>query len=55
MTKAPIPIHLAPTVWKQLLNEELDMSDLECFDAYSSQVLIDLRDNSSLLSDQEFE
>lgn len=36
MTKAPIPIHLAPSVWKLLLNDELDMTDLECFDAYSS-------------------
>lgn len=30
------------------------MTDLEGFDAYSSQVLIDLRDHSSKLSDEEF-
>ena len=36
MSKAPIPIHLAPSVWKQLLNDELDMNDFESFDAYSS-------------------
>ena len=54
MTQNPIPIHLAPSVWKQLLNDELDMADLESFDAYSSQVLIDLRDHSSKLSDEEF-
>lgn len=52
MSKAPIPIHLAPSVWKQLLGDELEMSDLEGFDAYSSQVLIDLRDHSSKLSDE---
>ena len=55
MTKAPIPIHLAPTVWRQLLGDELeDMSDFESFDAYSSQVLVDLRDHSSQLTDEEF-
>jgi len=30
------------------------MEDLESFDAYSSQVLIDLRDHSSKLSEEEF-
>jgi len=30
------------------------MSDLESFDAYSSQVLIDLRDHSSKLPEEEF-
>lgn len=54
MTTAPIPIHLAPSVWKQLLGDELEMTDLESFDAYSSQVLIDIRDHSSKLSDEEF-
>ena len=54
MTCSPIPIHLAPSLWKQLLGEELEMSDLESFDAYSSQVLIDLRDHSSKLSEEEF-
>mmetsp|Transcript_18316 Transcript_18316/g.24458 ORF Transcript_18316/g.24458 Transcript_18316/m.24458 type:complete len:162 (-) Transcript_18316:772-1257(-) len=54
MTKSPIPIHLAPSLWKQLLGEELEMADLESFDAYSSQVLIDLRDHSSKLPEKEF-
>ena len=54
MTTSPIPIHLAPSIWKQLLGEELQMSDLESFDAYSSQVLIDLRDHSSKLPEEEF-
>ena len=54
MSKSPLPIHLAPSLWKQLLGEELEMSDLESFDAYSSQVLVDLRDHSSKLPDEEF-
>ena len=53
-TKAPVPIHLAPSVWKQLLGDELGFHDLEGFDAYSSQVLKDLRDHSSKLPDEEF-
>ena len=36
MTKSPVPIHLAPTVWKLLLNDDLEMTDLETIDAYSS-------------------
>jgi len=36
MSLNPLPIHLAPSVWKQLLNDELDITDLEGFDAYSS-------------------
>lgn len=36
MSKSPIPIHLAPSVWKQLLGDNLEMADLEGFDAYSS-------------------
>ena len=43
-TKAPVPIHLAPVVWKQLLGDDLDLEDLESFDAYSSQVLKDLKE-----------
>ena len=36
MSTAPIPIHLSPSLWKQLLGEELEIGDLESFDAYSS-------------------
>ena len=54
MSRSPLPLHLAPSLWKQLLGEELEMDDLDGFDAYSSQVLIDLRDHSSNLSDEEF-
>ena len=54
MSGSPLPIHLAPSIWKQLLGEELEISDLESFDAYSSRVLIDLRDHSSQLTEEEF-
>lgn len=54
LTKSPVPIHLAPSLWKQLLGDTLEISDLESFDAYSSQVLIDLKDHSSKLADEEF-
>ena len=47
MSRQSVPLHLAPSLWKQLLGEELELEDLESFDAYSSQVLIDLRDHSS--------
>ena len=36
MTKAPIPLNLAPTVWKQILGDEMTLADLESIDAYSS-------------------
>lgn len=56
MSKAPIPLHLAPTVWKQLLGEQLDdLSDFESFDAFSSQVLVDLLEQGSKISDDEFD
>ena len=45
LSKSPLPFNLAPSVWKQLLGENLTISDLESFDAYSWQVLTDLRDN----------
>ena len=35
-TKAPIPLSLAPTVWKQILGERMTLADLESIDAYSS-------------------
>jgi E3 ubiquitin-protein ligase HERC2 len=42
-TKAPTPIHLAPLVWKQILGDPLELEDLENIDAYSYQVLKDLK------------
>jgi len=35
LTKSPIPLNLAPWVWKQILQEELTLTDLEGIDAYS--------------------
>ena len=55
MSKSPVPLNLAPTVWKQILGEKMELSDLESIDAYSSQVLTDLRNYGSSLSDEEFE
>lgn len=53
-TKAPVPIHLAPIVWKQLLGDDLDLEDLESFDAYSSQVLKDLKEQATKLDTDKF-
>ena len=54
MCKSPIPFNFAPTVWKQLLNEELTLDDLETIDAYSQQVLKDLKMHSSILPEEDF-
>lgn len=54
MSKSPIPFNFAPTVWKQLLSEEMTLDDLETIDAYSQQVLLDLKNFSSTLSEEEF-
>jgi len=55
LSKSPLPFNLAPTVWKQLLGENLTIADLESIDAYSWQVLTDLRVNGAQLSDEDFE
>ena len=44
LSKSPIPFNLAPWVWKQLLQEQVTISDLDGIDAYSAQVLRDLKD-----------
>jgi len=36
MSKCIIPLNLAPSVWKLILNIPLDLVDLETFDAYSA-------------------
>ena len=54
LSKQPIPLNLAPTVWKQILGQELNLADLESIDSYSSQVLSDLHQYSAALSDEEF-
>ena len=54
LSKSPVPLNLAPTVWKQILGEKMQLSDLESMDAYSSQVLTDLKNFSKDLSDADF-
>ena len=36
LSKSPVPFNFAPTVWKQILDERMNLSDLESVDAYSS-------------------
>ena len=55
LSKSPVPLNLAPTVWKQILGEQMTLEDLESIDTYSSQVLTDLRNYSAQLTDEEFE
>ena len=55
LSKAPMPLNLAPSVWKQILGLPLTLADLDAFDAYSAQVLNDFREYSKQLSEEEFE
>ena len=54
MSKAPIPLSLAPTVWKQILGDRMNLADLESIDAYSSQVMTDMQKYGVALSDEDF-
>ena len=54
MSKAPIPLSLAPTVWKQILGDRMNLGDLESIDAYSSQVMTDMQKYGVALSDEDF-
>ena len=54
LSKSPIPLNLAPTVWKQILGERMSLADLEQIDSYSSQVLTDLQFHGESLSDEDF-
>ena len=55
LSKAPVPLNLAPSVWKQIMGLPLTLADLDTFDTYSAQVLSDLRQHSWALTDEEFE
>lgn len=55
LSKSPVPLNLSPTVWKQILGEKMTFADLDTIDAYSSQVLGDLRNHGTSLSDEDFE
>ena len=52
LSKSPLPLNLAPWVWKQLLEDEVTLDDLEGIDAYSTQVLRDLENYAQTLSDE---
>ena len=54
MSKAPIPLSLAPAVWKQILGDRMNIADLESIDAYSSQVMTDMQKYGVALSDEDF-
>lgn len=54
LSKSPLPFNLAPWVWKQILEEKVDMYDLEGIDAYSAQVLKDLQNHAQNFSDEDF-
>lgn len=54
LSKSPVPLNLAPTIWKQILGERMSLVDLESIDAYSSQILTDLQNHGASLSDADF-
>ena len=54
MSKSPMPFNLAPWFWKQLLEQEVTLADLEGIDAYSAQVLRDLEQFAQSLSAEDF-
>lgn len=54
MSKSPMPINLAPTVWKQLLNEKLTLNDLDQVDTNAFKLIKDLKEKSKSLSEEEF-
>ena len=35
LSKSPVPLNLAPTVWKQILGQPLTLADLASIDAFS--------------------
>ena len=55
LSKSPLALNLAPTVWKQILSQPIDLNDLLSIDAYSAQVLTDLRQYGAYLDEEEFE
>ena len=55
MSRSPVPFNLAPIIWKQLLGDTPKIEDLNEIDAYSYNVLKDLKQHSQNLSDEDFE
>lgn len=54
LSKTPLPLNLAPSVWRQIVGLPLTLEDMDSFDTYSAKVLSDLRQHSKALSDEEF-
>lgn len=54
MSKSPVPLNLAPTVWKQILGESLNHSDLDGIDLLSANALKDLLSHSKSMTEEDF-
>ena len=55
LSKQPISLNLAPVVWKQILGEQMQLSDLNEIDSNTANLIINLEQQSKVLSDEEFE
>jgi hypothetical protein len=51
---SPLPIHLAPSFWKQLLGDVPDLKDLKGIDTFTWQVIEDLKSQSIKLKEADF-
>ena len=47
-------LKLPPIIWKQIIGDELSLDDLECMDSYSYQMLKNLLEKGSQLSEADF-
>ena len=54
MTQQTISLKLPPIIWKQIIGDELTLDDLECMDSYSYQMLKNLLEKGSQLSEADF-
>jgi hypothetical protein len=54
-TKSPLDFHLPAFFWKSLLGETLTLADLNGIDAYSGQVLADLKKNGETAPPEYFD
>jgi hypothetical protein len=55
MTQSPMPLNLAPIVWRQILQEDLTLEDLNNIDSFTVKVIKDLKEYGKTLTDEEFE
>jgi hypothetical protein len=49
-SKSAMDWHLAPIFWKQLLQEPVDIQDLKGIDAYTVQMVDEMKENASKYS-----